>query len=44
VIPFRSPGLETSVKIVRPTDLLAMIIEPALTIFLDALEVCELES
>jgi hypothetical protein len=42
--PFCSPGLETSVKIGRQTDLLAMIIQYALTMFLDALEICELES
>jgi hypothetical protein len=44
VIPFCSPGLETSVKLARPTDLLAMIIEPPLTILLEALEIYELGS
>jgi len=41
---FCHPGLETSVKIVRPTDFLAMIIKPALTMLLEAFEICKLDS
>ena len=44
VMSFCRAGFETSVKIARPTDLLAMIVEPALTMFLNALEICELEN
>jgi hypothetical protein len=43
-IPFCCPGFESSVEIVRPTHVLAMITEPTLTICLDASEVYELES
>jgi hypothetical protein len=41
---FCCPGLEASVKIVCPTDILTMIIEPSLTKHLDASEMCELGS
>jgi hypothetical protein len=44
VIPLCRSSLESSVKIVRPTHLLAMIAEPTLTICLDALQICELTS
>ena len=44
VIPFCNPGFETRVKIARPTDLLAMIVEPALTMLFEALEIYELGS
>jgi hypothetical protein len=44
MMSFCRAGLKASVEIARPTDLLAMIIGPALAMRLEALEICELDS
>jgi hypothetical protein len=44
MMSFRCPGHKTIAKIPRPTDLLAVIFEPALRVRLHASEICELHS